>query len=76
MEKDALALSQDIAIDVDNVRKRFRSYQDKAAPSSMRLDTRPFTVTRPSLGYSILVRSFRVVLFPQPFFPIRPTAWR
>lgn len=31
MEKDALALSQDIAIDVDNVRKRFRSYQDKAA---------------------------------------------
>ena len=30
MEKDALALSQDIAIDVDNVRKRFRSYQDKA----------------------------------------------
>ena len=31
MEKDALARSQDIAIDVDNVRKRFRSYQDKAA---------------------------------------------
>lgn len=30
MEKDALARSQDIAIDVDNVRKRFRSYQDKA----------------------------------------------
>ena len=46
----------------------------KPAPSSMRLDTRPFTVTRPSLGCSILVRSFRVVLFPQPFFPIRPTA--
>ena len=46
----------------------------KPAPSSIRLETLPRIVMLPSSGYMIRVRSLRVVLLPQPLWPIRPTA--
>ena len=44
------------------------------APSSRRLETLPHISIEPLSGYIILVNSLSVVLLPQPFLPIRPTA--
>ena len=44
------------------------------APSSRRLETLPHISIEPLSGYIILVNNLSVVLLPQPFLPIRPTA--
>ena len=44
----------------------------KPAPSSMRAEMRPCTVTVPVVGLVMPATSFSIVLLPEPFLPITP----